>query len=251
MSTPPEEAPPGERPTPASFRILIVEDNPINLTMALAMLKRLGCRADAAGNGAEALEALSRAEYDLVIMDLQMPVMDGLQTAREWRRRESGGRRVPILALTADAVEGARDACLAAGMDEYVTKPIRLARMAEILRRYDPAVDASRLEELKTLAQDGDPGLLGELARSFAADLAPALAEIRSALDAGDLASSARAAHKLAGSSACVGMKALAESCSRLEAHARADDGARAKAAIAELETQAARALAALPLFTL
>jgi len=105
--------------------ILLAEDNAVNQRVACLMLQRLGYRADVAANGREALEAAARRGYDLILMDVQMPEMDGLQAAREicarWPRRE----RPRIVAMTANASTGDRDACLAAGMDDFVTKPVR------------------------------------------------------------------------------------------------------------------------------
>jgi CheY-like chemotaxis protein len=126
---PSEEAPP-LRPSRAQ-RILLVEDNPVNRLVALRMLRILGCEADCAEDGLQAVEACSRKEYDVVLMDCQMPVMDGYEAARAIRHRERSGRkRVRIVALTANALEGDREKCLAVGMDDHVAKPVTL----EVLR---------------------------------------------------------------------------------------------------------------------
>jgi signal transduction histidine kinase len=126
----PSDAAPPVRPSRAG-RILLVEDNPVNRLVALRMLKILGCETDCVENGLQAVEACSKKEYDAVLMDCQMPVMDGYEAARGIRRRESFGRkRVRIVALTANALEGDREKCLAAGMDDHVAKPVTL----EVLR---------------------------------------------------------------------------------------------------------------------
>lgn len=117
--------------------ILIVEDNATNQMLARRMVEKLGHRADLVGNGREALEALSRISYDLVLMDCQMPEMDGYEATTEWRKREeSSGRRIPILAMTANAVGGERERCLAAGMDDYLTKPVKFADLGTMIARW-------------------------------------------------------------------------------------------------------------------
>ena len=128
------------RPHPApGRRVLIVEDNPVNQIVAARALRNLGCEPEVVASGAAALAALARAEFDLIFMDCQMPGMDGYQTTAEIRRRESGGRRIPIVAMTANATEGNREKCAAAGMDDYVSKPFRLAALEAALERSVPA----------------------------------------------------------------------------------------------------------------
>jgi signal transduction histidine kinase/CheY-like chemotaxis protein len=119
-------------------RILIAEDNPVNQKVALGFLDRLGIRADVARNGKEAIEMYQMLRHDLIFMDGQMPEMDGYEATREIRRREGAGRRVAIVAMTADAMEGSREACLAAGMDDYIAKPIRVDDLVEALWRWAP-----------------------------------------------------------------------------------------------------------------
>ncbi len=121
-------------------RVLVAEDNLVNQRVAVGMLERLGYRADVVANGREAVEAVARTAYDLVLMDRQMPEMDGLETARAIRRAEPPGRHLPIIALTADATDEGRAQCLTAGMDDYVTKPIIRDRLESVLRRWLPAV---------------------------------------------------------------------------------------------------------------
>lgn len=116
--------------------VLLVEDNPVNCALAERMLARAGCRVDVAGNGAEAVLLARERSYDIIFMDLQMPVMDGLQAAQVIRRQEGGGPRVPIVALTANAMPGDCEACLEAGMDDHLAKPVRSADLAATLRRW-------------------------------------------------------------------------------------------------------------------
>jgi two-component system sensor histidine kinase/response regulator len=119
-------------------KILLVEDNPVNREVAVGMLESLGCAVDAAENGWLAIEAMNGAAYDAVLMDCQMPIMDGLTASGEIRRREqtSGAARVPIIALTANAMEGDRERCLAAGMDDFLSKPFTQQQLATLLRRW-------------------------------------------------------------------------------------------------------------------
>ena len=117
-------------------RILVVEDNPVNQMVALRMLTRLGYRADAVGNGVEALDAVLRTRYAAILMDCAMPVMDGYEATRRIRQTESIGHRLPIIAVTALAQPWDRQRCLAAGMDDYVSKPIRAATLAMALDRW-------------------------------------------------------------------------------------------------------------------
>jgi PAS domain S-box-containing protein len=117
-------------------RILVAEDNPINAKVALRILARLGFNADAVENGLAAVEAARSGAYDAVLMDWQMPVMDGLQAAIAIRRDEPAGRRLPIIAMTASAMEGDRSACLAAGMDDHIGKPVRPATLKAVLERW-------------------------------------------------------------------------------------------------------------------
>jgi two-component system, sensor histidine kinase and response regulator len=159
-------------------RILLVEDNPVNREVAVGMLESLGCRIDAAENGWLAIEAMNVTTYDAVLMDCQMPVMDGLTATAEIRRREqtSGAARVPVIALTANAMEGDRERCLAAGMDDFLSKPFAQQQLATLLRRWlalralpeaerrdlsrVPLIDAGVLRNIAALAK---PALLNSM----------------------------------------------------------------------------------------
>jgi two-component system, sensor histidine kinase len=131
----PQSSTPREKLGP--FRVLVVEDNPINLEVACGMLENLGCQVDYASNGQEALEYHARGEYSLIFMDWQMPDMDGFQATAEIRRREAQiDKRVPIVALTASAIEGDREKCLAAGMDDYIPKPFTAEQICAALVKW-------------------------------------------------------------------------------------------------------------------
>ncbi|MCW5889806.1 MAG: PAS domain S-box protein [bacterium] len=142
-----------EAPRSAGVRVLVAEDNPVNQRLAIALLQRMGCQADGVGNGREAVEALALVPYDLVLMDCQMPEMDGFEATAAIRAREAAGaRRTTVLALTANAMQGDRERCLAAGMDEYLAKPVRYEALRELLGRFvhlperpDPAAEPARV----------------------------------------------------------------------------------------------------------
>jgi PAS domain S-box-containing protein len=128
---------------PDSPIVLVAEDTPVNQIVAIRALQRCGCRAHAVNDGYEALEALLSQRYDAILMDCQMPEMDGYQTTGELRRREVGGRRTPVIAMTAHAMKGDFEKCIAAGMDDYVSKPLRHQALAEVLERWLPARPAA------------------------------------------------------------------------------------------------------------
>src|SRR5262249_43179118 len=228
---PPSAAPSSARQTE---RLLVVEDSPMNQRVAVGMLEQLGYRADAVANGLEALEALQRIQYAAVLMDCQMPEMDGFAASREIRRREGGARHTPIIAMTAAAMQGDRDRCLAAGMDDYIPKPVRSTALADTLGRWlatrpgttaaggTGAQGASRSnqsaagdddtlldpEALRTLAGD-DPELPALLVAQFEQDAPQRIAALRAALDAGDADATRRAAHLFKGEASTIGARAL------------------------------------------
>jgi len=127
---------------PNNWKLLLVEDNPVNQRVALAVLGKLGYQADLAPNGADAVTATAARPYDLVLMDCQMPVMDGFEATRRIREAQAGARRVPILAMTANAMQGDRERCLEAGMDDYIPKPVTLDALRAALQRWLPPVTA-------------------------------------------------------------------------------------------------------------
>jgi CheY-like chemotaxis protein len=121
--------------TELPLKVLLAEDNVVNQKVALGLLRRLGYQADLASDGAQAVAMLEKQPYDLILMDLQMPNMDGLEASREIRRRMPTGRHPIIVALTANALQGDRDRCLAAGMNDYIAKPVKLNDLAAAIRR--------------------------------------------------------------------------------------------------------------------
>ena len=116
--------------------MLLAEDNKVNQRITMRLLEKLGLQADAVLNGREAVEALSAAHYDLILMDCQMPEMDGFEATAIIRSKERNGRRTPICALTANAMEGDRERCLDGGMDDYVSKPVALEKLQSVIERW-------------------------------------------------------------------------------------------------------------------
>ena len=238
---PPQPAEAGRSP----IDILLVEDGAVNQTVALGMLARLGHRADVAWNGLEALEALDRRRYDVVLMDVQMPELDGLDATRRIRDRwRNGGPH--IIAMTANAMADDREECLAAGMDDYLAKPIRLEALAEALRAAprpdrgsltaedvddtDNPDDADDPDDADTTgAADLDPrslddlvamggtALRDEVVEAFRSEAALLLASLADALRVGDAALLRRTAHTLKSDGATLGATALADLCRELE----------------------------------
>ena len=185
------------------MRILVAEDNAVNQQVALGVLASLGYAADAVANGIEALEATTRIQYSAIVMDCQMPEMDGYEATRKIRSREDGAH-IPIIALTADAVTDARAKSLAAGMNDYVTKPINADELDAVLERWtsiprqqpveelDPSpsaepLDHTALGNLRKLEMT-TPGLLKNVAELFLKDTPIGLERLRDAVGAKDAA---------------------------------------------------------------
>ncbi len=227
----PPPAPGPERPAAAQphARVLLVEDHPVNQALALALLKRAGYECDLAHNGHEALAQLERREYAAVLMDCQMPVLDGWDATVEIRRREADGnaRRVPIIAMTANALSGDRERCLGAGMDDYLAKPVDPAALEAALARWirpaeapaagPVAVDPAVLGELG----EQYPSLAGDLLREFLRDAPERLGAIHGALLRRDRVVAQREAHTLKSMAWTVGAVALGNAAAALEHDAR------------------------------
>jgi CheY-like chemotaxis protein/HPt (histidine-containing phosphotransfer) domain-containing protein len=234
---------PGAAHTRLYARVLLVEDNPVNQELARHMLEFLGCTCVVAADGRQALDVLAQGEtFDVVLMDCEMPVLDGFEATAAIRLREAQGMpRLPIVALTAGAIDGDREKCLAAGMDDYLSKPFSLPQLEQSLRRWlvvapdggQPHVDLGVIEKLLEQAGGGSD-LLKSLIRTYLADAPARIAAIREGMARGDAPAVARAAHALKSASANLGATVLARLCKDLERHCRAgstldaDDLARA-----------------------
>ena len=278
LHAPPLPAPPtaapgaaaaAQRPAPAApaprariRRVLLAEDNPVNVEVAKAMLESLGIEATCARNGQEALNAVRNGAFDAVLMDCQMPVMDGFAATSAIRRheRESGrARTLPVIAITANALQGDREACLAAGMDDYLSKPFTQQQLAAVIGRWvgvamaatshhddaplrppprlpldaieviqRDAVNRTALENIRALSRDGGDALVQKVVAAYMGDTPRHLATLRDAIAGEDPGSVRRVAHSLKSASANVGAVHLASLCKELEQLGRAEsvDGA-------------------------
>ena len=222
--------------------VLLADDNRVNQKVALGALQRMGLTVDVANNGEEAVAAWAAGIFDLILMDCQMPVMDGYQAAREIRSRETRANRTPIIALTADAMKGTEQLCRESGMDDYLTKPIDRDRLSEVVNRYlspsaappalaeSPELNSDSIGtsiapvdwERLMLTADNDRDFAGELVQIFIESGDSVLQDIRGALERGDMAAIGRAAHSLKGSSANMCASLASEAAARLESAARA-----------------------------
>ena len=206
-----------------NVRVLVAEDNAVNQKVAVRQLQKLGYQADTAGNGIEAVESVMRGRYDLVLMDCQMPEMDGFDATREIRRLERD-RRTPIVALTANALEGDRERCIAVGMDDYLSKPVIESELSAMLARWIPeaattaidVLDVPTLDRLRELA-GGSNEVIEEIAVLYVRDAPSRLAAIDAAIAGRDAKALAMAAHAFKSSSGNIGALRMQELCGALE----------------------------------
>ncbi len=253
-------------------RVLVAEDNPVNQKVALGMLKQFGLRVQTVGNGREAITALETMPFDLVLMDVQMPEMDGLAATREIRRLEAGtGRRIPIIAMTAGAMAEDRENCLTAGMDDYVTKPVLREKLAEVLARWLPAAEeqpqptespaadalaspsASECADTEALPVcdrqvllnlvDQDAKMAREILNLYLETMPPLITTVNEALDRGDIQTATLEAHSIKGSSANMGCMAMAAVADQLEKAGKASDIELMRSLAPELEKEFERVL--------
>jgi CheY-like chemotaxis protein len=233
------------------LRILLAEDNTLNQKLALRLLERMGYRADVAANGLEVLEALQRQRYDVILMDVQMPDMDGLEASRLITEEWPPQQRPRIVAMTANAMQGDREECLAAGMDDYLTKPIQIKALQEALERVGlrvkrhtaplelsqqfpevaaatadngrqqeesaPTLDPAVLAELRQFQGEGEPDIVQELAEAFQFETPPLLESMRHAVAQGQPEQLKWVAHNLKGSSDNLGARSMAALSAELE----------------------------------
>ncbi len=242
----------------AAVRILLAEDNSVNRMVAVGLLKKMGLSADAVADGAEAVTALETLPYDLVLMDVQMPEMDGLEATRRIRSPDSAVRnhQVPVIAMTAHALRGDRERCLEAGMNDYLAKPVSPQALAEVLGRWLPAKakmkgPAPKLQAVENKTQDyvfNRTGMMSrlmddeELARmvmaGFLDDIPRQITVLKRCLDAGDAPGVERQAHSIRGAAANVGGEALSLAVFEVEKAGTAGDLAAARDCLAGLEAQ-------------
>ncbi|MEO8424263.1 MAG: GAF domain-containing protein [Actinomycetota bacterium] len=207
------------------LRILLAEDNVVNQKLAVRLLEKLGYRADIAGNGVEALEALERQPYDLLLSDVQMPEMDGVEATRRILERWGPDERPWIVAMTAEAMQGDRERFLAAGMNDYVMKPVRIEELVAAIERAPRRRDAApgpdvvdeRIIERLVKSTGGDEAFVSELIDQFRADSLALVETGRAAFAAGDAPEVRRAVHTLTSNAATFGATDLAVQCRQLE----------------------------------
>jgi len=219
----------------------VVEDNPVNQTLARAMLTKLGMTMSLAGNGLEAIDLVLEQDFDLVLMDCQMPVMDGYEATAAIRRLPAGrGARLPIIAVTANVMQGDEQKCRSAGMDDFLAKPYTLATLRAALSRWlprsgktplsvaperpaepagvaKPAINPDVLESLKELDPAGGMDLAKELLRSFLESAPRSVAQLEASIIDGNSKGLGQAAHSLKSSAANVGAETLSNSYRELE----------------------------------
>jgi len=215
--------------------ILVAEDNTVNQKIAVRMLSKLGLRADVVANGTEAVAAVRRIPYTAILMDCQMPEMDGFEATSRIRCSEREGTRIPIVAMTAHALKGDREKCLAAGMDDYLAKPIKLEDLGRVIKTWvEPAanraaqvnatpslargnLDAEILNSYRELTNEGDNDFLNEVIDIFLENTPPLIHDLKNAVHAGDTRVFQKLAHKLKGSSSNLGALSMAKLCEGLE----------------------------------
>jgi signal transduction histidine kinase/HPt (histidine-containing phosphotransfer) domain-containing protein len=242
-------------PTCLQGRILIAEDNAVNMEIAICHMEKLGLHADMVANGLEAIEALAHIDYDVVLMDCQMPEMDGYAATAEIRRREGTKYHTPIIAMTANAMKGDRERCLKAGMDDYISKPIDAAELFAVLKRWllEPEKPSGSSEEkanssathladihvterLNLFEQEFSAAMVVRLIDKFLPDTAERLLALREAVEAADAPAVGRAAHGLKGSYGNIGSEEAAGLCLELEQDARSGSVLEAGVRLGRLE---------------
>ncbi len=233
-----------------SLRVLLAEDNPVNQTLAMRILEKLGHKVQVVNNGREALGRSQAEEFDLILMDVQMPEMDGLEATTAIRAAEaSTGKHVPIVAMTAHAMKGDREKCLSAGMDGYLSKPIRIDELKQATSEVNKTQNISQSSEpnafraigqLELLLDSvmGDRALLTEMAELWLADSAKQESQIRNGLDSGDAIMVQRAAHALKGSVGTFQASAAQDAANQLEMSAKDADLVEARKVFERLSTQ-------------
>ncbi|RLB07078.1 MAG: hypothetical protein DRG27_06805 [Deltaproteobacteria bacterium] len=219
------------------LRVLLAEDNPVNQKVAKSMLEKQGFQVTIANNGKEAVELLTKESFDLVLMDVQMPEMDGLEATRKIREL---GIKIPIVALTANAFEEDRKRCLEAGMDEYLSKPIKIEELLNIISKFFEAEagpeqkqEHVQIQSKKVIQIDmkramdavgGDKELLNELLNMFYEDSKAKLKEIKEAIKNKDYEKLRELVHAVKGASANIGLTEIYEICLELENMAKKKD---------------------------
>jgi len=251
---------------PAARRVLVVDDHPASRRVTLLQLQHLGCQADGVASGRDALDALARTSYDLVLMDCRMPGMDGFEATVRLRAREGDNRHTLVVALTADALEGDRERCLSAGMDDYLAKPVTIAALRGVLTRLGNHEETARpvaaaipstptsegpvdLASLARYQRSGEPDVLKRLIDLFLETTRRDCTALRAAILTGDARALERAAHSLKGGSASLGARDLAALGLKLQELGQAGSTEGALAILEGVEREVERVGAALAPF--
>jgi PAS domain S-box-containing protein len=270
LAAPAVSLPAATAPVGVRGHILVVEDNLINQQVALGILQIQGYSVTVANNGREALDAYAHGSFDLILMDCQMPEMDGFEATMQIRGREqaTSGKRVPIVALTANAMAQDREECLNAGMDDHLAKPFSMQTMQEMLERWMPkpaslqrpapqaassteagaALDRRVLDQLGALRLNGKPDLLARTIELYLVETPKLMHSLKQAGLANDASGIVRSAHSLKSSSANVGATMLSNYCADIEASARRADSEDARRILENIEAEHARVHSALSL---
>ncbi len=236
-------------------RILVAEDNPVNQLVAVRILEALGCQADVAADGVEALQMVNAAPYDLLFMDCQMPEMDGYEATREIRNLDSAASAIPIIAMTAHALEGEREKCLAAGMNDYLSKPVLLEDLEALLDAYLPEQASEESPPVKNAAAEGqylDQGVVdnlklisagdkdfpAQLIKQFRSQFEAAMVDIEAAIAAHDYARLGEIAHAMKGACSNIGASHMAGLCVKLEKNARSGTADLVQDVVAQLRVE-------------
>jgi CheY-like chemotaxis protein len=240
-------------------RVLLVEDNIVNQQVAQKCLERLGCNVHTVNDGLAGVSSFKEERFDLILMDMQMPVMDGVSATREIRKLERSGRHIPIVALTANVMAGQLERCLEAGMDDFLAKPLDIHRLRDVLDRFglaskqaeddtrraavqfaDAPLDMKRIDSVAA----GDREFAAELLHLFAESTQQSLAVLRDAAVRGDRIAVAREAHKLKGACGNVGALRLAHLAAEVESTAERATERELKLALDTIDMEAQRARA-------
>lgn len=226
--------------TRALRRLLVAEDNPVSRMIAVGLAEKLGLLAEGAADGEQLLRMLAARRYDLVLMDCEMPRLDGYAACRLLREREAGRCRTPVVALTAADGEDEREACRAAGMDDFLPKPLSLPALQALLARWVPMTDGAADMPLEADALEDVARRFGErypeLATLYLDDAPARIAALGRAVAAADCAAAARLAHAFSGSCASIGARGLSAQCRQLEQAARAGIAQGLAARVADIE---------------
>ncbi len=266
---------PGHTSTPVTIhaRVLMAEDNGVNQVVARNMLRTLGCEFEIVGNGQLAVDAVKAGGYDIVLMDCQMPVMDGYAASRairEWEASRPGSRRIPIIALTANALVGDAEACLAAGMDHHLAKPYSRKQLASAMARWLPSdlvnrtdgsaptapaalpqpepdegpesiLDQAALDNIRALDEPGESAVVDEVIGIFLSESPQLLSKLKAAFAAENAAEVGKVAHAFKSASLNVGAKQLGELCRKVERLGKAGDLSGVAEPMAAIERQLQR----------